>query len=391
MTRTSRQIILAITAAVMLAFLIVFLANPAIARDAVRPRDVDALGRWIAEHPADWLGAGLLADQALDAKTPRRRELWRAAYAYAHRLAPRRQNSNAAFVRGGLFHWYELAEADRKEVLRVTAPMLRDPQFFTQMYRPLWSLTRDLPYLRANAPATEDALIALRDLAATNGYFADYRDLRAALARKRMEMFEANRGTLPAVELIRLVPQPITRDDEPLVRRVLEALHRRPLEASNAAGMHERASDLAEFAIRNNLAPLDGLEVLVETREVPAPKRVRLARALGREDVAQAIGSRDEVQRGQWTGTCGLNEVCNAATAVIPAAKEIAVHVAVVQTDEIPPYIEIYVDDERLAEGPVSDARRFTLPVKRAGDHRVEVRLANPQTRNRIQRRIRLS
>src|SRR5687768_17362537 len=128
MTRTSRQILLGVTTGLTLALLIVFLAKPAIARDADRPREIGALARWLADHPADWLAASLIADRALDATTPRRSELWRAAYAHALRLAPHRPNPGAAFVRGGLFHWYELSAADRKEVLRVAAPMLRDPQ-----------------------------------------------------------------------------------------------------------------------------------------------------------------------------------------------------------------------------------------------------------------------
>lgn len=391
MTPTSRRLALAITAALTLTLLIVFLAKPSIARDAIRPREADALAHWIADHPADWLGASIMADRALDSNTEQRNELRLASYEHALRLAPRRPNATAAFIRGGLFHWYELGEADRNEVLRVTAPMLGDPVFFARMHQPLWNLTRDLAWLRAHAPHTEEAIIALRDLAATHGFFADYRELRSALARKRFQTFQAGKGKLTAVELILLMPIPITRDDETLVRGVLEALHHQPLEASDAARVHERGADLAEFAIRNGITPLDGLEVLIETREVPAEKRARLARALGREDIARSIGAREAVQSGQWLGTCGVNEICSVATTTMTAVKEITVDLAVVQTDEVPAYVEVYVDDERVAEGPVEDTRRFNVPVKTAGAHRVELRLANPHTRNRIQRRLRLS
>lgn len=391
MTPASRRFALAITAALTLTLLIVFLAKPSIGRDAIRPREADALARWIADHPADWLGASIMADRALDTNTERRHELRLASYKHALRLAPRRPNATAAFIRGGLFHWYELGEADRKEVLRATAPMLGDRVFFTQMHRPLWNLTRDLTWLRAHAPHTDDAIIALRDLAATNGLFADYRALRSALARKRLKTFQAGKGKLSAVELILLMPIPITRDDETLVRGVLEALHHQPLEASNAARVHERGADLAEFAIRNGITPLDGLEVLIETREISAEKRARLARALGRDDIARSIGAREAVQSGQWLGTCGVNELCSVATTTMTAATEITIDVAVVQTDEVPAYIELYVDDERVAEGPVEDTHRFKVPVKTAGTHRVEVRLANPHTRNQFQRRVRLS
>ncbi len=393
MTRTTRQIMLGITAALMLTLLIAFLATPAIARDPVRPREVNELARWLADHPADWLAASGLSARALDSTLPARHALWRRSYEHAQRLAPRRLNGTSAFVRGGLFHWYELEAADRKEILAVAAPMLRDPKIFTEMHKPLWELTRDLGYLRRNAPDTENAIVVLRDLAATNGLFDDYRELRTALSRHRMKTFESGKERLTAVELIRLIPSPITRDEEPLVRRVLDQLQRRPLDASNAASVHQAGSDLAEYAIRHRLGPLDGLEVLVETREVPAASRARLAEALGRTTDAKRIAVLESRQPSteRWSGTCGRNEVCYSATATIPADRQITLDVAVVQTDEIPAYIEIYVDDERMAEGPVVETRRFAVPVRTAGAHRVEVRIANPHTRNQIQRRIRLS
>jgi hypothetical protein len=174
---------------------------------------------------------------------------------------------------------------------------------------------------------------------------------------------------------------------------VLAQLQRRPLDSLSAPSVAERAADLAEFAVRHHLTPLDGLDVLVETREVTGATRARLASALGRHEEAALITAREpsRPETARWTGTCGGNDVCRAASATIAASTEITLDVAVVQSDEIPPYVEIYVDDERLAEGPIDGARRFTMPVRAAGPHRVEVRLINPQTRNRFQRRIRLS
>ena len=393
MTRGSRQIVFTVIASVAAVMLIVFLSTPAIARDAIRPAELNGLARWLADHPADWLAAARLSAGALDTSVTARRELWRRSYAHAVRLAPGRSNGAAAFVRGGLFHWYELGAGDRSEVLRVAAPMLRDPQFFNQMHKPLWDLTRDLAYLRRNAPGTEHAIAVMRDIAVTNGLFADYRALRAALKAHRVRKFEAARERLTAAELISFVPSPVTRDDEALVRRVLDQLQRRPLDTSVVAGVHEQGAALAEFAMRHNLRPLEGLEVLIDTREVPASTRARLAEALGRMDEAKVIAARDAGPRdsSRWRGTCATNEVCRAATATIRAAREITIGVAVVQSDEVPPYVEIYVDDARMAEGPVTDARRFKVPVRAGGDHHVEVRIANPTTRNRIQRRVRLS
>ncbi|HYR29196.1 MAG TPA: hypothetical protein VEU30_12070, partial [Thermoanaerobaculia bacterium] len=67
----------------------------------------------------------------------------------------------------------------------------------------------------------------------------------------------------------------------------------------------------------------------------------------------------------------------------------IALTIENVQSDEVPPYVEIDVDDALVHEGAVENARQFTLAD--GGRHRVEVRLANPRTRNRDQRRVRLS
>jgi hypothetical protein len=62
-----------------------------------------------------------------------------------------------------------------------------------------------------------------------------------------------------------------------------------------------------------------------------------------------------------------------------------------VQSDRIPPYVEIYADDARVAEGEVDKTRRFTLPLA-SGVHRIEVRLINPRIGGSgFQRRVRLS
>ena len=176
MTPRARRINLAVTAVLMTAFLVTFLTGDT--RDPVRPADLGGLANWMAEHPADYLAASMIADQALDSEVPKRFELWRAAYAHATRLAPMRPNPAAAFTRGGLFHWYELGPSDRAAVLKAAAPLLRDESTFGRMHRPLWELTGDFAYLRRNAPDSERALVALRDIAVTNGRFDDYREVR---------------------------------------------------------------------------------------------------------------------------------------------------------------------------------------------------------------------
>ncbi|HEX2122152.1 MAG TPA: hypothetical protein VHL59_10965, partial [Thermoanaerobaculia bacterium] len=164
MTRRARQLLLALMAALFALTLVVLLLNPRIARDPVPPSDPAAMAAWLARHPADWLTASALADAALDSNVPRRLELWRSSHALAQRLAPRLPNARAAFVRAGLFHWYELGETDRKAVLAAAAPLLRDERLFQSLHRPLWELTRDFAFLRRNAPDSVNALVALRDV-----------------------------------------------------------------------------------------------------------------------------------------------------------------------------------------------------------------------------------
>ena len=424
MTRINRQVLLAVTVVITGTFLTAFLANPAVSRDPFRPEDVDGLARWVIDHPADWLGASALTDHALDSSAGRRRELWHGAYGQARYLAPYRTNPHAAFVRGGLFHWYELAADDRKRVLEVTAPLLRDPLVFRRLHQPLWQLTGDLDYLRRTAPREEKALVWLRDIASTNGFFAQYRELRDAVDEERVRRFEAQHAVLPPPELIALLPPRLKRSDEPLVRRVLEELERRPLVASNAHV--RRVDDLVSFVIRHRIKPLTGLEAIVDSPSVNDATRARLALALSHElkastiELAAARISPEwnqyfleradfEERRGKddlaghyrrraslatkddpanWKGLCGRDEVCNFATTVRNGPFSVTVQNA--QSDQVAPYVELYVDDALVAEGAVEDSRVFTVAGS-AKRQRVELRLVNPWTRNRIQRRVRLS
>jgi hypothetical protein len=93
----------------------------------------------------------------------------------------------------------------------------------------------------------------------------------------------------------------------------------------------------------------------------------------------------------RWLGTCAPDELCTSATtSQVVSGRDIRLDLTVTQTDEIPPYVEIFIDDRRVAEGEVRDRRTFLVPAApRVRD--LEVRLVNPRTRNGIQRRVRLS
>ena len=460
MTRRTRQIFLSAIALLNAVMLVLFVTHRDVARDHVPPRDLTGMAAWMTQHPADWLTAAAISDAALDSSLPRRTELWRAAYALARHIAPRRRNPAAAFVRAGLFHWYELNPADRRAVLNSAAPLLRDPQVFDDLYRPLWDLTRDFDYLLRNAPKTLGTLDALRNIAVSNGLFDDYRETRAALHGERLATFEATRSTLAPHDLPQLLPRRIETEDEPLVRRVLEELHARSFDPSRFG---DPTTAMIEYAIRHNVRPLEGLTPFVEAMHViPDVTRARLALALNNPEAATLIelGAAGavtqewvpyhleralfEARRGDaaaadaqlrravigrpdpavlataqeaaailrnhaaaaefekhlaalakqpraWQGTCGPNELCNSVRAVVPSrGGSIGVEAAVVQSDQIPPYVEIYVDDARVAEGEVVDRRRFVLPAPK-GVHEIEVRLVNPRIANGSQRRVRLS
>jgi hypothetical protein len=120
-------------------------------------------------------------------------------------------------------------------------------------------------------------------------------------------------------------------------------------------------------------------------------------------EIATALGQTKNIERYRhelvarsgkprvWTETCAANELCSKAVArEYVADGRVRINASVVQSDQIAPYLEIYIDDALVAEGEVRDERAFTVsttPVL----HRIEVRLVNGYTRNRIQRRVRLS
>jgi hypothetical protein len=428
-TRFRRQLLLVLTAAVSALLLALFLLNPSLQRDPVRPTEAQALTRWIAVHPADWLAASMMTDQSLDSTLPlqQRVAVWHHSYALARYLAPLRTNPTAGFVRAGLFHWYELGPTDRQAVLRTAAPLLRDPVTFAAMHRSLWELTRDLAYLRRVAPQSINALTQLRELAIASGDFREYRELRVALREARMDEFRAKRTTATVAELIAIVPQMITLDDAPLLRAILEEIERRPFDVESMGG---RLEDITLFAIRHDLKPLTALAPLVEIHgKLSAPTRARLAIALGdraaatriellsgiittpewipylleraafeeksnEPAVAKLYRTRATVPDGPpenvWTNTCGGNELCTSVYRLHEGPLQFQLDET--QSDQIPPYVEIYVDDALIAEGEVQNARQFQVSVNASpGKHRTEVRLVNRFTRNGTQRRARLS
>lgn len=440
--------------------LLVLLSNPDLLRRTPPPDVPEAMAASLGRLPADWFVASALADAAFDASFPRRREVWSTAFDLAYRLAPRRENPRAGFVRAGLFHWSELSEPERRKVLDVAAPLLANPHFFAQMYPPLWQLTRDLEYLKRVAPDTLEAQETLKTLAATNGLFDAYRSLRAELRRESLERFERVRDRASTLDLLQMVPAPITRADEPLIRGLLEEIERKVFNPEKS----DKLERLVSFVLDHRLQPVSGLLPVIETpgriddvtrarmallmRDASLATRIEMASAIpgapewapyyldrasfeaqradvaraeayvdrarlggespeylaGAAEVAKILGRTREVARleellrrrnsdATWIGACGANELCSMVRTkrYYTSGERISLQTTVTQSDEIPPYLEIYLDDLLVAEGSVAAERTFEVVSPESGMHQLEIRLANPRTRNGVQRRLRLS
>jgi hypothetical protein len=357
------------------------------------PHDSVRLARRLALSPTDWQAASAISERALDGDSPHGLETWRAADALATQLAPHDEAARAGYVRAGLFHWDELGEADRRAVLATVAPTLHKPANFYRLAGPLFELTGDLSLLRRAQPHTVDTIAGLSDLAVVNGRFEDYRQLRHELVLARTGELMKKLDTLSPSQIVTALPSHLTTDDQPMVVAALRALEKQPLEVDSGRG--DLLEQLIDYAVTHSL-PLAGLKPAIHEKTWAGPfQRAELARALGEAVAAREIdpdGIRP--QRGEilsirgvsWSGFCGP-DVCRNVTA--DATGPLSVTVEAIGGDEVPPYVECYVDDARVWEGAI--VRKMTIPLVPAGRHRVEILLANPLTRNRRPRRIRVS
>lgn len=462
MKPSSRQLSLGGISAFMIAALAAVLGFRDVLRSPVPPADFEERIRWVTGHPADWRTASMVADAALDSDLPRRIDVWRSAFSLAEHLAPRRPNPPFGFVRGGLFHWYELAPPDRRRVLEVAAPLMRDERYFDRLHTAIWQVTRDMRWLRHNAPDTIGARTSLQAIAVRYGLFGDYRSLREELRRERLQELRTAASDAPVESLLTLLPATLHEHDEPLVQAFLHEVRHRRVNPENIRDVER----LIDFAVRHDLKPLDGLRPLIEapgkvsdaTRARAALKmgdralaerveistgvagdpqwapyfleRARAEATAGNEqradqylaraalggitpagleaslDVARTLGREERVEelRRQllanralpriWEETCSGNELCSIAHTSIfleGPSDRATIRLSVSQSDEVPPYVEVYVDDELTAERAVEGEAAFEIRGRRAGLHRIEMRLVNRLTRNGVQRRLRLS
>ena len=341
------------------------------------PDDPIALARRLRVHPADWRAAAGLTESALDARVPRRFALWRAAQAMSVRLAPTRQATRMDLARAAFFHWTELSPADRGAAIDAIAPLLRDEATFERMAKPLFDLTGNLALLRQFNPGTANAIERLKTLAATNGRFADYRALRAELTQKRTaEFHERVRGAAALDVVGALASPPYTTDDEPLLRDALAALNEHPITEGPIRGAEVEA--LIRYALDHGLQPLRGLAAVASMRgSVSNVTRYRLAKALGVATDAPASSE----PRDTWQHLGERNTINSVSWMERDIRGPSSIAFETLKSDEVPPYVEIYFDERRVAEGEVTTTRAFAIPSA-AGVHRLEVILANPRTRN---------
>jgi hypothetical protein len=383
-----------IIAAAMVASLVVFVLDQPREEPAPLPSDSLRLASRLAAHPTDWEAASALSERALDEESPRRLELWRAASALAVQLAPHFDLSRHGYVRAGLFHWYELNESDRRNVLAAIAPLLQERGTFFRLAGPLFELTGDLTYLRRNQPHTAETIDGLRLLAVTNGRFGDYRELRGELVAARTADVIRQLDNLPPSQIVAALPAHPTTDDQPMILAALRALHDRPLEVD--CGRPDILGALIDYGVRHRL-PLDGLAMAKsESSWADAFTRAELARALGDAQGAAELdhhgvrpprGEVVTVNGVSWEGSCG-QEICRSITADIDGPKSITLETG--KSDEVPPYIECYIDDVRVWEGPI--VNKVTIVLAPAGGrHHVEITLVNRLTRNRAARAVRIS
>jgi hypothetical protein len=460
MSRRTRQIVLSIIILLNAELLVIVLSAPKFLLETKPPDSIEGKAAWLADHPADWLTASALADAALDAPDGDRFGLWRAAYAHARHLAPYRRQPEVAFLRAGLFHWYELTPDDRKAVLKAAGPLMREPDFFARMNYTMLQLTRDFRWLRENAPDTDLAHATLRKLAVARGLFGEYRGLREDLRSRRLRTFNAQRTTADPSALLDLLPDRLDTGDEGLVRATLEELDRKAFDAER---LNPKIDLLVDYAVDHGIQPLHGVLPMLETpSQLRDVTRARAALALDNptlatrieittaangapewepyyldrarfearrrdasaanaylvrasmsglstpvlaagEETAKMLGNARAaadyhaqlVARAQqpraWIGTCGKDELCTSVHVDdYVAGDTLRLTLDTIQSDEVAPYVEIYVDDRLAAEGEVGGHRVFEIREE-PGLHRVEVRLVNPRTRNGVQRRVRLS
>lgn len=393
------------------------------------PNDFAGAVRWLESHPADYIAADTVTQETLNTQAKRRFDVWRASHELSVQLAPWRTGPRMSFVRSGLEHWYELAPRDRANVLHAAGPLLHDTEIFRRVAQPLFDLTANFGYLRRNAPHDAASRDQLSRIAATNGLFADYRSLRAEAVVARLRHFSQIRSSASQADLIEILPDHFCDDDEPLLRSILDELSRRPLEgAPSNPALVDRVVD---YSLRRHIEPLSGLEALVDLPGAASePARARVALHLGDPDRASRIeisaphndpavwadyfdersaflrahgdGTMANVYaakafvghqaRVKWAHLCADKEICTTGDREVVVSKihPLSLALDASREERVPAYVELFLDQRRVAEGGVAKTTTFNLGTPPAGPHPIEIRIINPFTPEARSRRLRI-
>jgi hypothetical protein len=296
--RRERMLLSAIALASGVA-LAVTLSRPHVARPSPRPDDVRPLSQWLAAHPADWVGFGLLSERAIESDGENRHQLWRAAFEHARWLAPGRKQPAFAYVRAGLFNWHELSADDRRHVLEQAKPMLRDEGVFNRIHESMFAVSGDIDFLLRNNPGTSNSLAAIASLALRHGHFERYQVARDAADARRLAEIKGTRSTRQPAELLMLLPSPLGAEHRAMVASVLDELQHRPIDTTTARA--DLTSDLIDYSIRHAIRPLDGLRhVIHDVPSATEQARARLALALGQLDEAERIRGSSASRGFEW-------------------------------------------------------------------------------------------
>jgi hypothetical protein len=385
--------------------------------------------RWLSSHPADYIAADNVTQEALNQQTKRRLDVWHASHDLAVQLAPWRTGPRMSFVRSGLEHWYELAPRDRAHVLRAAQPLLHDPEIFHRVAQSLFDLTANFGFLRRNAPHDAPSRDQLLRIAATNGLFAEYRSLRAEGVVARLRRFSQIRSSASQADLIEILPDHFDSDDEPLLRSILDELSRRPLDA--APSRPALVDRVVDYALRHHIEPLSGLEALVDLPGAASESaRARVALHLGDPDRASRIEISaphidpaiwadyfDEraaflrahadatmanvydakalighQERAKWAHLCADKEICTSGDKEIVIAKvhRVSLGLDAERQERVAAYVELFLDGRRVAEGEVAKTANFDLGTPEGGAHPLEIRIVNPFTPEARSRRLRI-
>jgi hypothetical protein len=228
----------------------------------------------IARRPADRQLLSRIAESALEREDRAAEPLWRASAAALRVIAPEWRNGKIRVVRSGLFHWPQLSDEGRRLLLAESKLLLSHPHSFEELALPIYRLTGNIDFILANAPATPQAYLRVRQLALSARRFDDYRVLREKEAiefRRILERLieEKAGGEVVFQSLLSITPRENTKQ---IIGSYLELLESNP--PASASGKHAELERLFLWMRRGGSDRFDPL-VTVASLDPSIPETLR--------------------------------------------------------------------------------------------------------------------